>query len=130
VLVLSGGKVFDRTPEAEAMARLARELGVAEDDMILEEGSRDTEEQALMIMPLVAGARFVLVTSASHMPRAMALFHAVGLEPIPAPTGHRVRVGTGISPGLFFPSARDLCKSERAFYEMLGMAWAGLRGRL
>ena len=128
-LVLSGGRVFDRTPEAGAMAQLAMELGVDEVDLIVEGGSRDTEDQARMIKPIVGDAPFILVTSAAHMPRSVALFRKVGLEPIPAPTGHLVRVGTVVSPGLFFPGGEDLVKSERAFYEMLGMAWARLRGR-
>ena len=130
VLVLSGGRVFDLTPEAEAMSQLAVELGVAQGDLIVEGGSRDTENQARMVRPIVGEAPFVLVTSAAHMPRSMALFRKVGLEPIPAPTRHRVRVGTVVSPGLFFPSADDLIKSERAFYEVLGLAWAKLRGRV
>jgi hypothetical protein len=33
-------------------------------------------------------------------------------------------------PGMFFPSAGHLHKSERAFHEYLGMAWAKLRGQI
>ena len=130
LLILSGGRVFDQTPEGEAMAQLAMDLGIASDDLIIENGSRDTEAQALMVKQVVGAGPFVLVTSASHMPRSMALFRRAGLEPIPAPTRHRVRIGTKVSPGLFFPSAEDLLMSERAFYEYLGIAWAKLCGRL
>ena len=131
VLVLSGGTVFDPVPEAETMVRLATDLGVEPASLIAEAGSRDTKDQARIIAELVGGEPFVLVTSAAHMPRAMALFENQGVHPVPAPTGHLVKGSVADewrpSPRDFFPNGTDLHKAEIAFYEYLGMAWARLR---
>ena len=128
-LILSGGIVFDPVPEAEVLARVAIETGVPERDIILESKSKDTKDQAKFIKPIVSNEPFVLVTSASHMPRSMALFKKLGMNPTPSPIGHYVHVGQGLSPHSFFPSTGDLYKSERAIYEYLGLTWSKLRGQ-
>jgi len=130
VLVLAGGTVFDPVPEAQTMARVAEALGVDMGQVVLESNSRDTEDQVRLIHALVDDAPFVLVTSAAHMPRAMALFEADGLTPYAAPTDHQVKGSQGASPTQFFPSAWEFLKAERAAYEYLGTLWSWLRGKL
>ena len=129
-LVLSGGSAFDPIPHAELMARVAKEIGVDENDILIEAQSKDTRDEAHLIKSIVGSSPFVLVTSASHMPRAMALFKKLDLNPIPAPTGHRVKDRQRVHPGMFFPNSIDLRKSERAFHEYLGIRWARLRGQI
>jgi uncharacterized SAM-binding protein YcdF (DUF218 family) len=129
-LILSGGIVFEKVPEAKVLADVALAIGVKKQDLILEEVSRDTEDEARLIQEIVGQEQFILVTSASHMPRSMALFKKLGMHPIPAPTDHLVKECQKISPGMFYPSANGLCKAERAFYEYLGLAWAKLRGAI
>jgi uncharacterized SAM-binding protein YcdF (DUF218 family) len=129
-LLLSGGAVFDPVPEAEVMARIAGLLGVKPQDIILETDSRDTQDQANNIAAMMGRERFILVTSAVHMPRSMALFRKRGLEPIPAPVDFRVRDAQGPDPGRFFPSAASLGRVETAMHEYLGLAWARLRGAI
>ena len=73
------------------MAAVAREMGIPERDIILETKSRDTKDEAMFIKPIVGNEPFVLVTTASHIPRSMALFKKLGMDPIPSPVGHRVR---------------------------------------
>ncbi len=127
-LLLSAGRVFDPVPTAEIMAQIAEFLGVDEKDIIIESNSRDTKDQARIIKSIVQGDRFVLVTSASHMPRSMALFKKLGMDPIPASTGHLVVKSRSISPGIFFPASGNIEKTEKAVYESLGIMWAKLRG--
>ena len=131
-LILSGGRCFDPVSEAEIMAGVARAIGVNEQDLVLETGSRDTKDQARRIQSVVGNDRFVLVTSASHMPRSVALFRKLKMDPIPAPAGHRVkqRQGDGISPHDFYPDPGALVKAQRAIYEYLGIAWARLRNQI
>ncbi len=129
-LVLSGGILYDPIPEAKVMANLAKEIGVDDNDIIIESKSRDTKDQAIYIKSIVGNDRFILVTSASHMPRSMAILRKLGMNPIPAPTGHRVRSNQGLNPGLFFPDADNLRNAEATFYEYLGIAWAKLRGQI
>jgi uncharacterized SAM-binding protein YcdF (DUF218 family) len=127
---LSGGRVFDPVSNAEVMAGIAGELGVDRGDIIVESRPKDTHDEACIIKSIVGSAPFVLVTSASHMPRAMFLFKKIGMNPIPAPTRHRVKSNQSLSLGSFFPHADDLHKSETAVHEYLGIAWAKLKGQI
>lgn len=129
-LLLSGGGAFDATPEAQNMARLATELGVPPQDILLESGSNDTKDQARAVRELIGNSPFLLVTSASHMPRSVALFRKQGLEPIAAPTDHQVKASGVLTPGSFFPGAGNLLKARLAVYEYLGLVWGRLRGLL
>ena len=129
-LLLSGGAVFDPISEAEIMARVAREIGVPERDIILESKSQDTRDEALFIKPIVGNEPFVLVTSASHIPRSMALFKKLGMNPIPSPIGHSVKDRQGLSPSFFFPGSGSIRNAELAIHEYLGMTWAKLRGQM
>ena len=112
------------------MHEVALQLGVPDEEIILERDSQDTKDQARLIQGIVGEEPFLLVTSASHMPRSMALFENVGLHPRPAPTGFMSKAGQGWSPSAYWPSSGDLRKTERAFYEIMGTLWGRLRGLL
>ena len=131
-LIISGGAVFDPAAEAQVMANVAIALGVDNQNLILETVSRDTEEEAKHIQKLVGINPFILATSASHMPRSMALFRKLGMQPIPAPTNYLVieKQGESIDPSQFFPGSIKLIKMEIAIHEYLGLVWAKLRGRI
>ena len=128
-LVLSGGGGSELYPEAAGMADLAKAIGVDEDDIVIESDSRDTKDQARLIKTIVGDKPFILVTSASHMPRSMALFKKLGMDPIPAPADYLV-IKEEIDTNSFFPGSRALRKSEIAVHEYLGMVWARLRGQI
>ncbi len=128
-LLLSGGGVFDLISEAELMARVAREMGVPERDIILESKSKDTRDEALFIKPMVGNEPFVLVTTASHIPRSMALFKKLGMNPIASPVGHSIKDGQRFGFNSFFPSTGSIKNAESAIHEYLGMIWAKLRGQ-
>ena len=129
-LLFSGGVVFDPVPEARVMARIAELLGVKSQDISQESDSRDTADQAKIVAERIGRERFILVTSASHMPRSTALFKKHGMQPIPAPTGFLVREGPRPDPRRFFPCASSLSGMETAGHEYLGLAWAWLRGEI
>ena len=83
-LVFTGGSgaLFSKEPpESDTAARLFEALGIAKDRIALESASRDTYENALFTTRLIkpaAGERWLLVTSAWHMPRAIGCFRRVG----------------------------------------------------
>jgi len=116
-------------PDARVLADIAQVIGVDKQDLVLEDNAMDTKDEARFIRELVRDDKFILVTSAAHMPRSMALFRNQGMEPIPAPAGHIIKKRGGFGPGIFFPGAGELYQTERAVYEYLGMAWARLRGQ-
>ena len=123
-LILSGGN-----DSAAGMAKMAEVLGVSGEDILSLSEPRDTEEESQQIAPIVGLQRFILVTSASHMPRAMGLFRKRGLQSIPAPTDYLAPRHRAESDDLF-PDGSNLLKSQVAFYEYLGLAWETLRGKI
>ncbi len=129
-LLLSAGRVFDPVSNAALMAEIAKAIGVRKEDIIIEAASKDTKDQARIIKSIVGDKVFVLVTSASHMPRSMALFKKMGMTPIPASTGHLVVKSRTLCPSSFFPQSGNIRKTERAVYESLGSVWAKLRGQI
>jgi uncharacterized SAM-binding protein YcdF (DUF218 family) len=129
-LVLSEGNIFESGPVGEVMGRVAEELGVSRDDLVLETQSQDTEGQAGLIFPIVGSDRFLLVTSASHMPRSIALFQKAGMNPIAAPTDFESLSAESWRPSALYPSAGGLRKAELAVHEYVGLVWSKLRGKI
>lgn len=120
-LIVSGGALEGRPPVAEGYARLARELGVSETTLVALDEPLNTGEEAQTVFDIIGDEPLILVTSASHMPRAMKLMLRAGARPIPAPTGHHV-LGSGYR-GFrsFIPGSYSLRKTERALHEYLGL---------
>ncbi|TVP51814.1 MAG: hypothetical protein EA349_16820 [Halomonadaceae bacterium] len=130
-LILSGGSVFGDAPSATVMSRAAVDLGAAVETLRIHPNPRNTFEEAQLMFQAIGDEPYILVTSASHMPRAMALAHKAGTHPIPAPTA--LRTSTATSPknlAFYLPSASALEMTERAFHEYMGIAWAWLRGQV
>jgi uncharacterized SAM-binding protein YcdF (DUF218 family) len=123
-LVLSGGHY-----SSGGMAEVAVALGVSGGDILQLGEPRDTEEESEEMAPIVGPQPFILVTSASHMRRAVGLFRTRGLSPIAAPTDYLApqrRLGFDD----LVPDGFKLFKSQIAVYEYLGLAWAKVRGKI
>ena len=129
-LILSGGAVFDPVSEAEIYFKTAQAIGIPSRDLLLSDRDRDTEEEARSIRGMVGKDPFILVTSAFHMPRAFALFKKLGMNPLPAPAQHLVKMRPEVVPEDFYPSATALLKVQMTVRESLGMIWSKLRGKL
>jgi len=129
-LLLVGGGYFNDTPEAVAMQGVASFLGVDSARVSLESESIDTAGQAVRVREIVGEDALVLVTSAVHLPRAMALFRKQGMNPLPAPTQHLVRPEAQLMLSFFFPSAGNLGNLKAAWHEYLGLLWGHLSGQL
>ena len=124
-LVFSGGEGRLRTTgvtEAELARVFYQEQGVDLARVTLEAGSRNTRENARQVAALL-GARcqapWLLVTSAWHMPRAMAEFESVGCRVTPYPVDFRTGVSTAWSD---YALARSLVQWQTALHEWLGLA--------
>ena len=113
------------TTNAVMNSQLALALGVKNEDMIINGNPVDTREEALFTKTLVGDKPFVLVTSATHMPRAMMLFESFGMHPVPAPTDFQSKEFSG---WIKAPNTGSLQKSKIAMHEYLGLVWAKLRG--
>lgn len=127
-LVLSGWGGADPKPGADMYREVAAALGFPEVRMVLDPRPRDTRQEAELLAPLLRGHPFALVTSASHMPRALALFRAQGLDPVPAPTGHLAKERPGFDLFALVPDENDLARTRFALHERVGRLWARLTG--
>jgi uncharacterized SAM-binding protein YcdF (DUF218 family) len=124
VVVSAGGKIVSPIVEveAEAIAGLLVELGVPRAALRLERRSRNTLGNAYFSRALLASTgakRVLLVTSAWHLRRAMALFERAGIEVVPMGADYRAfRSCHGLR--CWVPSAQALELSGLAVKEYLG----------
>ena len=113
---------------AEAGARVAESLGVPRSAIITLDSPKDTEEEAAAVKQAIGDVPFLLVTSASHLPRAMIFFQHVGLHPLPAPA-NQLAIVSPLNPWeRIIPSPVWLMHSDRVGYETLGRLWQWLKG--
>lgn len=119
MLIVSGwGGELTQFSHAEMMAKAAVELGVDKSRIIQFPLARDTIEEAQYLKWELGEEPFRLVTSATHMPRAMAIFATKGLHPDAAPTDFIGRDDFG-----WRLTADNLVASQRAIHEYIGRLW-------
>lgn len=94
-ILFSGRSGSDNLPEeislAKSMAEVAKQNGIPNEAILLENSSRNTYENAINTAEIMKREGFktaLLVTSASHMKRAKLVFEHAGVEVIPAPVFH------------------------------------------
>ncbi len=134
LVIVSGGNVFPQSnAQAESVytADLLEAWGVERKDIVLEGQSRNTYENALHTRTILEDRelrRILLVTSAFHMPRALATFEHAGIEAIASPTDFRV-VGYEQPAVLgWIPSLGALGGTTQVLQEHLGQTVYRLRG--
>lgn len=122
-IIVSGGHVNPLTPPKNENGIACDYLllwGVPKEHVIPEPDSRDTFESAVQVQKILAQRgwkRYLLVTSAIHMPRSMLAFASIAPEPIAAPGDFTVRFGSG---GIF-PSEQAARKAAEAVHEYVGL---------
>ena len=121
VLVMSGGGRF---LVGEKMSAFARSLGLPQEKLIAETASLDTYGNARGVKAIVKETAFLLVTSASHMPRSLKIFQLLGMQPIPAPADFRYR--PKLTGRAFLPLGENLTNLEAAVHEYLGLTYLKL----
>ncbi|MGB3043895.1 MAG: YdcF family protein [Xanthobacteraceae bacterium] len=105
--------------------RLLEEFGVARDRIVIEDSSRTTFENATNVRALVQpqpGQRWLLVTSAWHMPRSIGVFRTMGFDVEAYPVDWRTR-GWRDALKPFSKLSMGFAQSDAAMHE-----WAGLIG--
>ncbi len=133
VIVTAGNQPWMKLQqsEAELIRDLLIEWQVPEDSIVLEGNSRNTRENALFSKKIINAINCeqpLLVTSAAHMPRAVAAFKSVEVSVFPVSTDVRVVDQQGITPMDFLPDASALAMTSDALREWMGRkvyAWQG-----
>ena len=134
-LVFSGGSPIETLPGGSTNASVAKsilqEIGLDPNLVSYDDESRTTYENAMastaMIKPK-ADQNWLLVTSAFHMPRAIACFRKAGWNVYAAPADYQ-------SPGIYsfkpdFELARHLMQMQTALHEYIGLVAYKLLGKV
>ncbi len=126
-LIVSGYGGTDKVPHALVSKDVAVSLGVPTEDILTQEEAKDTEEEAIYAKKTIKNDKFILVTSASHMPRAIKIFNSKKMKPIPAPTDYLSK-----DDGKFnrVPKAKEIRKTEFAMHEYLGTLWHDIKEKI
>jgi uncharacterized SAM-binding protein YcdF (DUF218 family) len=129
-VVLSGGRPVNGISSSKAYAMTALKLGLDKKRIVMEDEPRDTYEEAVKVHELIKKDRFILVTSAYHMKRAVALFKKQGMNPVPAPAGHLISQCQLFKPGNIMPASTNIINSSRAVHELLGILYSKMAGQI
>lgn len=124
-MVFVGSNLHSSRSHARVMAAAAESLGVVKDRILVLNQSESTEEEAKSYLSANAQQKLVLVTSASHMPRAMRIFQNVNMHPIAAPTAHFIKNDPG-NHGFHLFATNNFDKFRYVMHEWLGMVWLAL----
>ena len=131
IVIASGGmtqpgqQAAEGTVIAEALARLQ----VPRDHIVVEEASRTTHEQAILVTRLLQTRgidRFILVTSPTHMSRSVAVFRAQHADVIPS--GSALVRENRKQRRLFMPNGDSLEISDDGVYAYASLAYYWARG--
>src|SRR3954464_4419954 len=133
-IVFSGGSgriIYDGVTEASLAARLFESFGIARERIVLEDKSRDTDENARFTKEMVQpkpGQRWLLVTSAHHMPRAIGVFRAAGFPVEAYPVDYRTRGAIDLLRP-FATLGDGLRRTDTAMREWVGLVIYRIVGR-
>ena len=129
-MIFTGGAASTNpVSNAQAAAQVALSLGVPQADIIRLDWPKDTDDEAMAVKQIVGTRAFLLVTSANHLPRAMAFFRHQGLTPIAVPANQMAIDSPLNGWEKALPAPMWLSHSERAVYEGLGTLWQRLNGK-
>lgn len=131
IIVSGGGFLPEPLREADGMARILREFGVAPDRIAIDASPATTADAVDHIITLIGDDRdrtWWLIASAHRMPRAMGTFRAAGFEPVPFPVDFRW--APPFDPTYTYAFLEGMGLTEAAMHEWLGLIVYRLRGRI
>lgn len=132
-IVFTGGigRLFGSASEADFVLPMFESFGIARERVMLESRSRNTLENALLTKELAQpkpGERWLLVTSAYHMPRSVGVFRNAGFPVEAYPVDWRTRGRTDVF-APFGTLAAGLARTDTALHEWAGVVAYWLTGR-
>ena len=134
-LIFTGGAaaiIFKDVAGAGSVGEFWQEMGIEKRRIVLEDRSRNTYENALLTRDIVQpkpGQRWLLVTSAYHMPRSMGVFRRAGFDVVAYPVDFRT-VGVGDSFEPFGSLTGGLKRLDEVTKEWAGLVSYWLLGRI
>jgi uncharacterized SAM-binding protein YcdF (DUF218 family) len=111
----------NKYPLAQHNQYFFESMGIDSADIFTTPKGMNTETEAKALSPLLQGKWISLVTSASHLPRAVKYFEDLGIKVLPIPVEHLSQIQ--VAPMFDLPNAQSLYRSERAIHEYLGLIY-------
>lgn len=134
LVVVTGGAENAKAnwgPEASAMRDVLVKAGVPPNTIVLDSGSLNTREHAVNVVRLLRErgiTKFALVTSPTHIRRAVMAFKAVQADPVPSPSRSTLEYGSGWEK--YWPSGEALLFTQEVMHDYLGLAYYHVRNWL
>ncbi|MFT5814337.1 MAG: uncharacterized SAM-binding protein YcdF (DUF218 family) [Psychroserpens sp.] len=113
--------ITDKFSQASHNRKFLVKMGVKKADIFVISKGVNTETEVNALASLLNGRHISLVTSASHLPRAVVYFEEKNIQVLPIPVEHFRRIN--VSPVVGLPNATSLYRSERAIHEYLGLIY-------
>lgn len=136
-ILLTGGSGFvnfQEWKESGLIADVLLKSGVRSEDIILENDSRNTYENAVFTARILKtgnyGKKYLLITSACHMRRSLACFEKAGIHPVPFSADPRSGSGIRTLDKYIQPEAENLVTWDTLLHEWVGMIMYRLMGYL
>ena len=129
-IIISSGKVYKNSISGAFIAkRFLIDLGVKEGQIVIEDKSRDTFENAKYTREIFLRNGYknpILVTSASHLKRSLLAFRKVGFDIMPYPTNFRSMRIRNYHLYSYLPHSSSLMTTSIALHEYLGILFYNL----
>lgn len=114
-------------PIARTMQRMIERIGIDAGEILLETKSLNTYENLAFLEEQLEKQPFILVTSAAHMPRAMAVAERLGLLAIPQPADYLASEVVGLRS--FVPAVSAIAHWQAILHEVIGLLYYRLQGQ-
>jgi uncharacterized SAM-binding protein YcdF (DUF218 family) len=111
----------DKFTQASHNQYFFEQMGVDSADIFILPKGVNTETEVNALTSILDGKHISLVTSASHLPRAVFYFEEKNIQVLPIPVEHLSR--KSVEPVIGLPNAASLYRSERAIHEYLGLIY-------
>jgi len=129
-LILSGSSGRSELAQALILYRSALILGIDSSSMAMQSKPSNTLQEAQeYVRNFGTKKTLILVTCATHMPRAIYNFRKAGITPVASPTDFILKYGSHKESWEWIPEYRNIAMMEIALHEYVGIIWARMGGR-
>jgi len=130
----SGSLVFKDMLESTLLKRYLLTIGIPKEDILIDSISNNTRQNAIYSAKILKskfpGGKFLLITSAFHMRRAMACFEEESIIAIPYCTGKYVGDRRWDFQHLFVPNLESMMMWDKLIHEVAGYMIYAVMGYL
>lgn len=133
LILVSGGLNERRWNEAQSAKLFLANLGITPERILIEDKSTNTVQNAVFSARIAKQRKdicWALVTSAFHMPRALAAFQSAGLSPVPIPVDFRTNGSEDDVQWFARAPSENFALLGIALHEWSGMFWYWLKGNV